>query len=159
MTKVSLFRMIAISLLVLWCVLIFVFSSQNAEKSSATSDGLVSKVIDTVYPEYKKLSEAKQQSITDAVTHTVRKSAHFFEYFVLGILSFGVTVTFDKYKISVRNAATVFFCAMYAVSDEIHQYFVSGRACRFTDMLIDIAGSLFAVLILTLIFKKIVQSG
>ena len=38
---------------------------------------------------------------------------------------------------------TVLICFLYAVSDEIHQSFVPGRACRLLDILIDTSGSAF----------------
>ena len=34
---------------------------------------------------------------------------------------------------------------VYAVSDEIHQYFVPGRACMLRDMLLDTCGSLAGI--------------
>lgn len=44
---------------------------------------------------------------------------------------------------------------MYAVSDEIHQLFVPGRACSFSDFLTDSAGILFASLLYLLLrFEK-----
>lgn len=42
---------------------------------------------------------------------------------------------------------TIVICFLYAVSDEIHQYFVPGRACRLFDVLIDISGSVFFCLL------------
>jgi VanZ family protein len=53
------------------------------------------------------------------------------------------------------------FCTLYAVSDEIHQYFVPGRACRFGDICIDTAGSILAIVLLTSIvtIKKKRKSG
>ena len=41
----------------------------------------------------------------------------------------------------------------YAVTDEIHQFFVSERACAVTDMLIDSAGVAVGAMILILIYK------
>ena len=32
------------------------------------------------------------------------------------------------------------FCVAYSISDEIHQHFIPGRACRVTDILIDTTG-------------------
>ena len=52
-------------------------------------------------------------------------------------------------KTSVRNMflITIAICFLYAVSDEIHQYFVPGRACRLFDVLIDTSGSAFFCLV------------
>ena len=52
---------------------------------------------------------------------------------------------------------TVVICFLYALSDEIHQYFVPGRACRILDVLIDTSGSLFFCLVY-LFVKKIFKN-
>ena len=135
-------------------IFIFAFSSQNSEKSSETSRGFVLAVIETVYPQYNTLSAAEQQSITHMVTLIVRKTAHYSEYLVLGVLAFLTTITFNKHKLYIRTSVAFVFCVLYSISDEIHQHFVPGRACRFTDMLIDSAGSITAILLLTVIFVK-----
>ncbi len=141
-------------MLIVWMIFIFAFSSQNAKKSSETSSGFVSAVIETVYPQYNTLSATEQESITHTVTLIVRKTAHFSEYFVLGFLAFLTTVTFNKHKLCIRTLVAFVFCILYSISDEIHQHFVPGRACRFIDMLIDSAGSMTAILLLTVIFVK-----
>ena len=40
---------------------------------------------------------------------------------------------------------------VYSVSDEIHQYFVPGRACRLFDVGVDVCGALTGTLVLALI--------
>lgn len=154
MNKTTVFRALSFLLLVGWMIFIFAFSSQNAEKSSQTSSGFVSAVIETVYPQYNTLSASQQQNVTHTVTLIVRKTAHFSEYFVLGLLAFLTTVTFNKHKLCIRLATAFVFCVLYSISDEIHQHFVPGRACRLIDMLIDSAGSMTAILLLTVLFVK-----
>lgn len=154
MNKTQIFRISSFVLLIFWCVLIFLFSAQNAEKSSNTSSGIVIKIVETLYPEFENFSTEKQESITNTLTFAVRKTAHFSEYFVLGALAFNVVVTFARYKLFVRNLCAVLFCALYSVSDEIHQYFVPGRACRLFDMFVDFSGSFIAVMLLTVIVLK-----
>ena len=41
--------------------------------------------------------------------------------------------------------------ALYAATDELHQYFVPGRACMFTDVCIDSFGALLGILFATVI--------
>ncbi len=48
---------------------------------------------------------------------------------------------------------TISICFLYALSDEIHQFFVPGRACRILDVLIDTLGSSFFILIYFLYSK------
>lgn len=38
------------------------------------------------------------------------------------------------------------FCALYACSDELHQYFVPGRSCKFFDVCVDSTGAFFGAL-------------
>lgn len=52
---------------------------------------------------------------------------------------------------------TILICFLYAVSDEIHQYFVPGRACRIFDVTIDTLGSSFFILVYFL-YSKIKQN-
>lgn len=129
-------------------------SAQKADQSSELSGGFVTKVISVIYPDYDGLPAEKQEDIAHSVTLFVRKTAHFLEYFVLGALAFWASATFYKYKMFWRSASAFAFCVLYAVSDELHQHFVPGRACRFTDILIDSGGSILAIFILALIFIK-----
>ena len=46
---------------------------------------------------------------------------------------------------------TIDLAILYAISDEVHQLFVPGRAFAFADILTDSAGILFAVLIYVLL--------
>ena len=48
-----------------------------------------------------------------------------------------------SYQMPFRKAMvfSLWTCALYAVSDEIHQLFVSGRSCQLTDVLLDSAGA------------------
>lgn len=78
----------------------------------------------------------------------VRKFAHFFEYAVLGFL-IGCALFLSRKRFSPITA--VICSALYSISDEIHQYFVPGRACRIFDVGVDTLGALTGTLILALI--------
>ena len=118
------------------CVIIFLLSAENADESSMKSGGLIELIAKIFGVEF-----------TDFV---VRKFAHASEFALLGFLS-AITVcvyTFDLKKLYV----SVVFSVLYAVSDEIHQIFVDGRACQFRDMCIDTAGVLIGTAIVAVIF-------
>ena len=68
----------------------------------------------------------------------LRKSAHFAEYAVLGALLLRA--------LDLRVAALTAGIA-YAISDEIHQYFVPGRYASAWDVLLDSGGVLLGVLL------------
>lgn len=113
---------------------IFLFSCEDGEESKEVSENLLGLII-----EY----------LGNIVSHNIlRKIAHFTEYTVLGFFMCGaIYFSFSKKRLYVPLIP----CALYAVSDEIHQYFVPERACRIFDVFIDTCGSLTGILIFLLI--------
>lgn len=146
--------MIFAVLLLAWLMMIFAMSAQPAQQSSQLSGGLVSKIISVLYPNLSELSQSAQTSIIHNTTLVVRKAAHFFEYFVLGVLAILTANTFNKYKFFNRAVLATAFCVLYAISDEIHQHFVPGRACRFIDILIDSSGIIAAIFTISIITSR-----
>lgn len=160
--KVKITRCVTLILLIAWMGVIFAFSAQTADKSSKTSSRVVEKVVSVVYPDYDKLDISKKQEVVKHFSIPIRKAAHFFEFSVLGALFCCFISTLDGYIKKHRLAFSLLFSALYAVSDELHQYFISGRACRITDIIIDTCGALFAVMICYVIYlirrrKKVEQ--
>ena len=79
----------------------------------------------------------------------VRTMAHFSEF---ACLSFFMNNLFVAYK---EKLTPVFACALsffYAITDEIHQIFVPGRACQFLDMMVDLAGILSGFIVYAVIY-------
>lgn len=126
---------------------IFSFSAENAEESLETSDSIVNVVIDSLLEEHKdSLSESEYNSFREKLSHFVRKSAHFAAYTVLGILT-GSALYTHRLKNKTVAYLSVLICFLYAVSDEIHQVFVPGRAGRISDVMIDTSGAVIGVLL------------
>ena len=148
-------RIISLSLLVIWMTVIFVMSAQPASDSSKTSGELVSKVIDVIYSDFESFSTEKQLTVTYNVTFIVRKVAHFFEFFVLGLFSAMAAFTFKRGSTWFKAFASALFGVVYAVVDEVHQIFVPGRACRIFDMCIDSIGCICAVVTVAIIIVVI----
>ena len=138
-------KIIAWTLVVLWMCVIFTFSSQEATESKKTSGKTLVKIASTISKDFKKLPPKKQMKKVEPYQKAIRKVAHFTEYAVLGILSY-IAFLLHKKKKLVLSATTL--CMLYAISDEIHQLFVKGRACRWYDVLIDTAGALVGILII-----------
>lgn len=155
MTKVRLFRCILVVLLVLWLVLIFVMSSEPAVQSTQTSSKFVLKFIDIFYRNFNKYSTQQQNEIINTITFIVRKAAHFLEYFILGLLSAGIAATYNSRKRYFKYTLSTIFSVIYAAGDEIHQYFVPGRACKITDVFIDAAGSICAIVLIVVLLNVI----
>jgi len=135
-------KIINLTLLIIWMIVIFLFSSADSKKSIATSD----KVIDTgititeSISGNKTSSESKEKTIDD-LTVVVRKFAHFTEYVILGILMINCLKDYNLKKVILIS---IVLCILYASSDEIHQYFV-GRTSSIFDVCIDSIGSLTGI--------------
>ena len=70
----------------------------------------------------------------------LKKTCHFVLYAVLAVLWMWA-LTSEGWSRGRRARVALLICALYAVSDEVHQMFVPGRGPRVTDVLIDIAGA------------------
>ncbi len=120
--------------LTLW----FIFSNSltPSSKSLETSEGIYEQVKD---PIEAVVGQGK-------VTHAVfRKMAHFFEFFVLGV---EVALLFTLlFGLKLKNLIWIFISGiMVAIMDEGLQNF-SKRTASVTDVFIDIAGFMLAVII------------
>ncbi|MBR4909734.1 MAG: VanZ family protein [Clostridia bacterium] len=149
--KKKILRYVSLCLLLIWMSIIFFFSSQPAAASNNTSGGIVEKVAAAVYPSYDKLNDAQKASVISNMSGAVRKSAHFFEYAVLGALIYIFVSTFKGLSGTYHLIISLVSGLLYAISDEVHQLFVEGRSCGFTDVMIDFAGVLIAAVVCYLI--------
>jgi len=149
------FRITAALFLVLWMILIFTFSSQNAEVSSETSGSVVQKLCEVFYPDFKEAPAEEQTDIISSFQFIARKSAHFSIYTVLGILSALTFISYKGIRFYLRFAISAAVCLLYAVSDEIHQYFVPGRSCELRDVCIDFSGAVIGVIAVALCARYI----
>ena len=136
-------------------VAIFCLSAQPAEISQNTSNSFAYKVL-SIFEEFQRLDESTQSKVVEEMQLYVRKAAHFSEYACLSVFMYlSVLQTFKGKMLFVWSLAV---CQLYAVSDEVHQYFVPGRSCEIRDMLIDgagvISGILAVLLIKIIIFRK-----
>lgn len=78
----------------------------------------------------------------------VRKTAHFTEYLVLGLLA---SQAFDKRGVASRASlvATAVFCAFIPSIDETIQLFVADRSGQVADVLLDCCGAATGILLRT----------
>jgi VanZ family protein len=85
----------------------------------------------------------------DIIHHAVRKTAHFVEYAVLGVLVMRI-VQFDPafaaYSPRRKFCFAILCCMLYASTDEFHQKFVATRQPAVQDVLIDTCGAGFGLL-------------
>ncbi len=153
MTKIKIRNIIFIIALVLWMLVIFCFSAQPSNDSQNTSDIFTRIAQHIFYPDFKSLSEAEQLAVMSNLSFLVRKTAHFTAYALLGVLAFVNAMSTTKISQPLKPIFAFVFCALYALSDEIHQYFVPGRSCQFRDVCIDSSGALLSILIVFTICK------
>ena len=149
MKKISIDRVLSGLAVIGWMAVIFFFSAQPGEASSETSGGIVSQIVELVYPSFETIPEQEQIAIVDVWQTVVRKCAHFCAYALLGALVANAIRTYDIRK-GGRFIIPVAASALYAVSDEIHQYFVPERSCQFLDICIDTAGAVFGTAVFAL---------
>ncbi len=125
-------------------LLIFIFSSREAEESSVQSLK-VSYCIAGMEGFFMglKLSAEQILAVALAIEWMVRKAAHITEYAILTAAVWFALYFWTKSK-RVLYFSTVVFCIFYAATDEVHQLFVKGRSGKPEDVLIDAVGILAA---------------
>ena len=137
-------RVVSALLLLAWMLLIFGFSSQNASESVSVSTGVTAKLARFFTPGFDEMSPLAQAEVIEAFHHFVRKMAHFTEYAVLGVLAVNALRTY-KTKKALRFLLPAAICVVYAVTDEVHQYFVPNRSAQISDVLLDILGGIVGI--------------
>lgn len=132
-------------LLVFQMLFIFAMSSFGSDSSNAQSSQII-QVLHQVFPNLSSRTSGLDASV---LTFIVRKTAHFTEYAILGILFY----FFYRQTLPQKNGLQLFVLAilssfLYACTDEIHQLFVPGRSGQFTDVLVDTLGAFCGCLLL-----------
>ncbi len=121
----------------LMLIIIFHFSDATSSESSQESFAITKAIIEITNIKLNDNSLLFIEGI-------IRKIAHFLEYFCLGSACCLALSSFPA-RTKTKCIIISIFCIVYAISDEVHQYFVPGRACRIQDILLDSAGAIFAV--------------
>lgn len=102
--------------------IIFCFSHQPSDESSATS-GKTIRAILNVIPGVSRLPEERKYEIEEFLQPIVRKLAHFAIYAIGGVV---IILYFNEYSLSdVKKLvfSGVLGC-IYSMTDEIHQLFI-----------------------------------
>lgn len=141
---------LALTALIFWAICIFVLSSFSAPDSSSQSNFFV-----------RPLQTLAPTASPHTLTKIVRKIAHFTEYALLGLLSIITFYTYVNRKTPhlkpnyrLRPILTlVFICALYSVTDELHQSLIPGRSPQPTDVMIDTIGVITGITMF-LVFTK-----
>lgn len=152
--KICIIRVVSIILLIATAVAIFAFSSEPARLSKRTSGGFVRSLCSLFYPGFDDMNGIERAEIIYSFQRPIRKAAHVSIFGVLAFFAFLSAITYKGIPLYIRLAISYAFCTLYAASDEIHQYFVPGRAGRVTDVLVDLIGITVTTTFMLYVFKK-----
>ena len=129
---------------------------------------------------YDALSEVTKNQYAELIDHFVRKSAHFCEYAVLGMLTWGsFRVLFsggvegkkkhlakdylkgrkEYWRIHKLNGLAWLWCICYAATDEFHQLFVPGRYGMVKDVVLDSLGALTGIIVCIWVKERFLKYG
>jgi len=140
---------ILLILILIICAIIFFFSNQPADESSNTSSGFIKFILE-INPFTANLEEVDKLELQENLSHIVRKGAHFTIYTMLGLLLMLYVNTYD-FDLKTKELISFILGVTYAITDEVHQYFVPGRSCEFRDVCIDGSGVLLGILIVSVV--------
>ena len=128
---------------ILTSVMIFLFSASNGVESKNLSEKVTDKVVQ-ITEEVNNNEDSKPILPYRHLHGLIRKIGHIFEFALLGVFSFLLA---RNYNLSFKKSMFISlgYCLLFAVSDEIHQLFVDGRAGRAIDVAIDFCGSSIGV--------------
>ena len=145
-------KIITIILIIWWMTLVFYLSNQISDESSKLSGGITRAILN-----FFNLLEGKTLEQQLAIETIIRKLAHFSIYALGGIL---ILLHVNLYKIKTNKKVIISWLigTAYAMTDEIHQLFISGRSGEIRDVCIDSLGVITGITILLIIFK-IVGAG
>ena len=144
-------KTISFIVLILWMIVIFSFSSADANKSTGTSD----KVITTMIEIKDKITNNEtpnneKEIIVKNSSFYIRKIAHLTEYLILGFLMFNLLKQYSVTNIYYAIGLSI----LYSCTDEFHQLFINGRSGSIRDVLIDSIGILIGTYLYKLLFIK-----
>ena len=137
-------QLTAYLLVILWMVVIFIFSHQPSEVSSSNSLNTIKNITSVLNIE----PDENQLELYNSIG---RSFMHGFVFFILGILSYRA--------LFIGKFNNIFLLSLiisigYALFDEIHQLFVPGRAFQGSDLLIDSIGAVIGIYITAKLIDK-----
>lgn len=155
-------KIIYIALIILWMGVIFALSNMGAEGSGQQSIELSKLLVDNGANILHNIGIIKEMpareeldSIIEFIHPPVRKCAHAVEYFVLALLLMMALRDKDTWHLEMSKSVilTLLICLIYSISDELHQYFIPGRSCEFTDCINDVLGATVGIIVYIICHK------
>ncbi|TQR16406.1 VanZ family protein [Psychrobacillus soli] len=133
-------------------IIVFISSGQTAEQQSLVpvlEKWLPNRPLESILshfqiPYWGILVSVEERGYYPFLEFLIRKGTHFF-YF--GIIALAIYAALPKFKYRILTA--IILTMLFAVADELHQSFTSGRTASAQDVLLDTAGAMTALLLLT----------
>ena len=168
--KKAILSIIILIFAILWAVGIYKLSIMNTQNSNGKSTDIIAIFIEDtleVTNEYgitnSHPTNSKLARVSQLINAPMRKVMHASVYLVLAFLAivfFNVLMNNKHYWIAL--ILTLIISIGFAVSDEIHQTYVSGRTGQFLDVVIDSIGALVGIFIYTtyyIVYKNGYKKG
>lgn len=174
-------KIVLILICIVWMGILFYNSSNNGQISNQKSNTILNdlrhinkKNIQENNYKYKSGDNNRKTKISlkkkmkevfkipdnrqEKLNMVIRKNAHAFEYFVLAIL---VAIAMFAFHLKGRGAIVyiMFICLLYAVTDEFHQAFVTGRTSLVSDVIIDFSGSIIGIIVFYTAYYKLLKKS
>ena len=144
---------ILLAFALIWMFIIFKLSGMTSKNSNGKSTDIISIFIEDtleVTNEYGITSshptDEKIDKAASLINAPMRKVIHASVYFALAffvILFINVLLDHKNYFLTLTLSGLI--CIVFAMSDELHQTFVSGRTGQLLDVLIDSAGAFVGI--------------
>ena len=150
-------KFLNIILIVIWMITVFCFSNQQGAESGDTSRKFTVVIIQILTGKSLELDDP----FIEGIQLVIRKLAHFMVYAIGGFLMMNYahdTNISQKQKLLY----SISFGEFYAITDELHQFFVPGRSGNIVDVGIDTLGVITGVMgyvIVRKILEKIIRGG
>ncbi len=128
----------------LWAILIFSLSSQDAMESTVTSQGFTRTIL-------QFFGKSTSPRAILRLNGLIRDCAHFSLFFVFGML---VHFTLKVFEIKRPFLLSMLVCGVYSILDEVHQIFRPGRAFQYSDLVLDNLGALLGIALVFLVTLK-----
>ena len=157
--KKAILSIIILIFAILWAVGIYKLSSMNTQNSNGKSTDIIAIFIEDTL----EVTNSKLARVSQLINAPMRKVMHASVYLVLAFLAivfFNVLMNNKHYWIAL--ILTLIVSIGFAVSDEIHQTYVSGRMGQFLDVVIDTMGALVGIFIYTtyyIVYKNGYKKG
>ena len=130
----------SVLLILIWMFIIFMFSQDTGEISGGLTEKIIVRVT-TILTDIKEDTPEMRDVVNKWMIPT-RKAAHYFIYFVLAFLIMNTLFIMGIKRHTL--IITGIICILYAMGDEYHQTFISGRTGQISDVLLDSSAALFS---------------